>query len=163
LDAIILADLYNSQQDGFFSAYFHGRKHSDLQFFVKPRGAIPSLSPEEVAVINLDPGGEQSGIWYLSHRAAEFDNGKASSEEDKRVVSATDYKIETVIGSNQRFNATATISLEAVNPGDRIIPFDLLPTLRVTRVSLAGQDVPFIQENRKEDAGFYVVLPQPLV
>src|SRR5262249_43686595 len=162
LDAIVLADLYNAKQDGFFSAYLHGRKHSDLQFHVKPRAAIPSLSPEEVSVVNIDPGGEQSGIWYLSHRAGEFDSGKASSEEDKRIVEGAEYRIETVIGSNQRFNATATISLQAVTDGDRVIPFDLLPTLRVTRVSSGGQDVPFIQEGRKEDAGLYVVLPQPM-
>src|SRR5215471_4099501 len=73
LDAMILADLYNPKQDGFFSAYLHGRKHSDLQFHVKPRAAIPGMpSPEEVAVVNVDPGGEQSGIWYLAHRMGEL-------------------------------------------------------------------------------------------
>jgi len=40
----------------------------DLRFLVRPRGAVPEMSsPEEVAVINLDPDGAQEGIWYLSH------------------------------------------------------------------------------------------------
>src|SRR4051794_31704425 len=48
----ILADLYRASQPGFFSAYLHGRKHSELQFHVKPRGAEPRLGPEEVLLVN---------------------------------------------------------------------------------------------------------------
>ena len=37
--------------------------------------------------------------------------------------------------------------------------FGLLPTLRVTRVTdQSGQDLHFIQENRKEDGSFYAIL-----
>src|SRR5262249_25338447 len=54
LTADILADLYNPAQPGFFSAYLHGRSHSDLRFHVRPRGAVKGISsPEEVAVINV--------------------------------------------------------------------------------------------------------------
>src|SRR5271157_1698106 len=35
LEADLLADLLNPRQPGFFSAYLHGRKHSDLPFHVK--------------------------------------------------------------------------------------------------------------------------------
>ncbi len=106
VDADILADLYNPAQPGFFSAYLHGRKHSDLRFMVKPRGVMPDLSPEEVGVINLDPQAEQEGIWYLSHLKREFEQGKASSDEDNRVVRANRYRIETVIAKNDHFTAT---------------------------------------------------------
>jgi hypothetical protein len=162
LDAEALADLLNPKQPGFFSAYLHGRKHSDLRFHVKPRGVIPAISPEEVAVINFDPAGEQDGIWYLAHRMEEFDGGKASSEEDHRVVEAQSYRVETAIGKNDHLAATAEIELRAVSSGDRVIRFGLLPNLRVTRVSAAGQDVPFVQEDRREDGSFYVVMPQAM-
>jgi hypothetical protein len=163
LDAVLLTDLYNPKQEGFFSAYIHGRKHSDLQFHVKPRSAIPGLpSPEEVALVNAEPGSEQGGIWYLSHRLSEFTAGTASSQEENRIVQADSYNIQTTIAKNDRFTAIAEIALQAVTDGDRVIAFDLLPTLRVTKVSAGGQEIPFIQEDRKEDADFYVVLPQPM-
>lgn len=68
VEADLTSDVYNSV-GGSFSAYIHGRKHSDLRFIVRATGATPFLpSPEEVALINFDPGGEQEGIWYLSQR-----------------------------------------------------------------------------------------------
>ncbi len=162
VDADILADLYNPAQPGFFSAYLHGRKHSDLRFMVKPRGVMPDLSPEEVGVINLDPQAEQEGIWYLSHLKREFEQGKASSDEDDRVVRADRYRIETVIAKNDHFTATSEIHVHAVTNGDRVIKFGLLPSLRVTRVSSGGRDVAFVQEDRRLDGSFYAIMPQPM-
>ena len=162
VEADLLADLYNAAARGSFSVFLHGRKHSDLRFAVKPRGVFPSLAPEEVAVVNVDPDADQEGIWYLSHLASEFQNRTANSDEDNRVVEGAAYRIETVIGKNDHLAATAAITIRGVTDGDRVIDFDLLPTLRVTRVSMGGQDIPFIQEDRKHDGSFYVVLPQPL-
>jgi Carboxypeptidase regulatory-like domain/Peptidase family M1 domain len=161
-EADILSALYNPNAGGFFNAYFHGRKHSDLRFSVRPRGVFSQLGPEEVAVVNVDPQNEQEGVWYLSHTLAEFKAGKASSEEDNRVVEGLAYKIETVIGKNDHLAATAAITLRAVVDGTRVINFDLLPSLRVTRVSIGGQDATFIQEDRKHDGSFYVVLPEAM-
>jgi hypothetical protein len=162
LEADLLADLSNPRQPGFFSAYLHGRKHSDLRFHVKPRGVIPDMAPEEVAVINLDPGGEQEGIWYLAHLKDEIVRGTASSSEDHRVVSAESYRIETTIAKNDHFTATTQLKFKAVADGDRVVKFGLLPYLRVTRVSSGGQDVMFIQEPVREDGSLYVVMPQPM-
>ncbi len=163
VEADILADLYNPKQPGFFSAWLHGRKHSDLRFHVKPRGVIPALpSPEEVAIINFDPEGTQEGIWYLSHLRSELEARNASSDEDKRSAQAESYRIETSIGKNDHFTASTELRFRTVIAGDRVLKFGLLPTLRVTRVSMGSEDVPFIQEDRKEDAGFYVVLPRPM-
>ena len=162
LEADLLADLYNPSAPGFFSAYLHGRKYSDLRFAVRPRSVFASLAPEEVAVVNVDPDTEQEGIWYLSHLANEFQLRTASSDEDHRVVEGLSYRIETVIGKNDHLAATASIKLRAVSDGDRVVDFDLLPTLRVTRVSIGGQEIPFIQEDRKHDGNFYMVLPQPM-
>jgi Peptidase family M1 domain len=164
LEADLLTDLYNPHAPAFFSAYLHGRKHSDLRFHVRPRGAFPALedTPEEVAVINLDPEGNQEGVWYLSHLGSEINRHTASSDENKRVVQAIHYKIETAIAKNDHFTATSELQFQAVTDGDRVIKFSLLPNLRVTRVSSGGQDVPFIQEDRKEDGSFYVVMPEPM-
>jgi hypothetical protein len=164
LEADLLTDLYNPHAPGFFSAYLHGRKHSDLRFHVRPRGAFPGMmgTPEEVAVINLDPQGNQEGIWYLSHLGSEITSHKASSDENNRTVQADSYKIDTAIAKNDHFTATTELQFHAVTEGDRVIKFSLLPNLRVDRVSTGGQDVPFIQEDRKEDACFYVVMPEAM-
>src|SRR5262249_52031316 len=127
LEAEVLRDLYNPSYPGFFSAYFHG-KRPDLRFFVKPRGAVPSMpSPEEVGILNMDAGGDADGIWYLSHFASELQSGKASSGENKRSVFAESYKIETAIAGNDKFNASTELHYKAVL-ADRVIQFSLKPT-----------------------------------
>ena len=162
IDAEILADLYYPQQLGFFSAYLHGRKHDDLRFHVKPRGAIPELSPEEVYLNSIMPKGIPDESWYLTHLKGELDARTASSMEDKRAIAAESYKISTVIAKNDHFDASTTLKLRALHDGDRVIPLALTPTLRVLRVLIGGQELPFIQEDKKADAAFYVILPQPL-
>ena len=165
VEAGTLADLYNPKHPGFFSAYITGRQHSHLRFHVKPREAMPALpSPEEVAVINFDPQGEQEGIWYLCHSAEEFAKRTASPHEDKRVVSAQNYRIETVIGKNDHLTAIADFRFRAVSGGDRVVHFDLLPSLRVTRVTTdTQQEAHYIQENRKADGSFSVIMPEPMI
>ena len=161
IEADLLTDLYNPHAVGFFDAYLHGRKHSDLRFFVRPRGAFPELTtPEEVAVINLDPQQPQEGVWYLSHLESELHNHTASSDENKRTVAADRYRIETAIARNDHFTATTELQFHAVTEGDRVVKFSLLPNLRVARVTSGGREIAFIQEDRKEDGSFYVVMPE---
>ena len=160
VEADLLADLYNPAQAGFFSAYLHGRSHTDLRFHVRPRGALASLpAPEEVAVFNVDPGAVADGIWCLCHLKGELEKGTASSAENKRTVRADSYKIDTAIASNDHFHGSTGLSYTATG-SDRVIKFALRPTLRVSRVSSSGKDVDFVQEDKKEDGTLYVILPE---
>ena len=164
IDAQLLAELYNPRYAGSFAAYLHGRKHAGLRFLIKPRGALPSLGPDEVALINLDPDGSQDGIWYLSHRVTEWLRRTADSAEDKRIVATEHYWIDTVLGKHERLTATADIRFRALRDGDRVIDFDLLPNLRVSRVTSDGtKEIGFIQEGPRSDGSFYVVLPEATV
>jgi hypothetical protein len=164
VEADLLTDLYNPKASGFFDVYLHGRKHADLRFQVGPRGAFPALmdTPEEVAVINLDPEAQQEGIWYLSHPEREITGHTASSDQNNRMVQADRYRIDTVIGRNDHFTASTDLQFHAVTDGDRVIKFSLVPSLRVERVTMGGADVPFIQEDRKQDGSFYVVMPESM-
>jgi hypothetical protein len=162
VDADLLAAHYNDKHPPFMNAYIHGKKHKDLRFFLRPRvGAIPQLdSSEEVALINYNPDGMDDGIWYLEHLKSEYMKGTASSNEDRRLFATHGYKIETIIAKNQHLFSTATITFEPQIPGERVLKFGLLPNLRVTRVvDQDGQDLYFVQESRKEDGSFYVILP----
>lgn len=163
VDADVLAAIYNRSHPEFFNAYLRGKKHKDLRFFVRTRvGALPQLdSPEEVALINYDVEGMSEGIWYLAHLQTEYANHMASSVEERRLFATHRYKIETVIAKNKHLFSTATITFEALIPGERVMKFGLLPNLRVTRVrDELGQNLYFVQEGRKEDGSFYAILPQ---
>ena len=163
VDADLLAGVYNPSHPPFFNAYIHGRKHKDLRFFVRSRvGAIPQLdSPEEVALLNFDPEAMDDGIWYLSHMLGEFVSHRASSNEDRRLFATHSYKIETIISKNDHLFSTASISFEPLLAGERVLKFGLLPNLRVSRVTDdQSQDIYYVQESRKEDGSFYVILPR---
>ena len=163
VDADVLAGIYNPQHPPFLNAYIHGKKHKDLRFFVRARvGALPQLdSPEEVALINYDPDGMDDGVWYLAHLQAEYVSRNARSTEDRRLFATIGYKIETVISKNDHLFSTATITVQPLVAGERILKFSLLPNLRVTRATDdQGQNIYYIQESRKEDGSFYLILPK---
>jgi hypothetical protein len=164
VDADLMAAFYNPLHPEFFNAYLRGKKHKDLRFFVRTRvGALPQLdSPEEVTLVNYDPEGMEDGIWYLAHLKSEYLGHTASSGEDRRLFATRRYKIETVISKNEHLFGTATITFEALLNGERVLKFGLLPNLRVTRVTdEQAQPLYWIQESRKEDGSFYVILPKP--
>src|SRR5437016_8250679 len=163
VDADVLAAIYNPKHPSFFNAYMHGTPHKDLRFFLRNRvGAIPQMdSPEEVALVNCNGGGMDDGIWYFQHLKSELVDRTASSQQDKRLFATRRYNIETVIGKNNHLFSRAAITFEPLVSGERVLKFGLLPTLRVTRVTgERGQDLQFIQENRKEDGSFYAVLDE---
>ncbi len=166
LDAEILADLYNPKQAGFFTAYMRGKKYDDLRFFFRPRAALQDLGPEEVGLTYDDVAKPESGVWYLAHTSSEY-SGSASlsgrSLEEKRVVDVESYRIQSEIGKNEHLTAKAGVTFRCVTEGDRVINFDLLPSLRVKSVRAEGRDISFIQEDRKGDATFHVVMPEPMV
>ncbi len=162
VEAEILTDLYDPQHAGFFTGFIHGHKYNDLRFYLSPRGAT-DMSPEEVALVCHDPEKREDGIWYMAHTLVEYANGRPRSDEDKRSIHAENYRIETQIGGNDHLTATTEFQFRAVVGGERVLKFSLLPALRVSSIKTGQQNVPFIQEDQKKDAGLYVILPEPTV
>lgn len=159
IEAELLGEIY-SGSGGSFRAYLHGRKHSDLRFILSPTGAMPFLpSPEEVGVMNVDPGGEQEGIWYLSHLESEWKAAQANSDEDRRMFKPDHYRIEMAVGRGGRLTSICDVKVKAARKGARVIGFGLLQDLRVARVKYQDREIPFIQENRNRDGSFWVILP----
>ena len=163
LEAQVLAELYNPAHAGSFMALLHAHKHPQMRFLIRPQGAIPSMGPEEVALINVDPGDEQDGIWYMSHTVAEIRAHTYSSNEEKHVIAPEHYDMDVHVGKNDHLAAKATLRFKAVRDGDRVIAFSLLPHLRVSSASLDGKTIDFIQEGVKQDAELSLILPQATV
>ena len=165
VDVDVLAAVYNpAPEHSFFQAYIHGEKHKDLRLYVRARGgAIPGMdSPEEVGLINFDPESLDDGIWYLAHAQAEYPAHLASSHQERRFVVVRKFKVETVLGNNDHLTSVATVTFEPLVAGERVVRFELLPNLRVSRVSGADSaEISYVQESRKGDGSFYVILPKP--
>jgi Peptidase family M1 domain/Carboxypeptidase regulatory-like domain len=163
VDADILAGLYNGSHPPLFAAYIRGTQHKGLRFTVREHGgAIPQIdSPEETALLNYAPGALDDGIWYMAHLKREYEAGSANSQEERRFFAAKKFTIETEIGKNKHLTSVATIDLQPVVAGERIIKFRLLPNLRVSRISDEfGRNLYYIQESPKADGSLYVVLPE---
>jgi len=163
MEAEVLSGLYNPARPTMFNAFLQGQDFKDLRFFLRGQGALPDMpSPEEVALLSVDPGENNDGILYHSHLAKELLSG-APPKEDKRPVQAEKYTIETHIENSRRLSATAKVEFSGLLEGERVIKFGLLPDLRVSSVQdAAGTQIPFIQEDRKQDGSLYIILPAPL-
>jgi hypothetical protein len=154
-----LYDIYNPAHEGFFNAFIDGKRFNKLVFLVEPFGA-PGATPEEVALFSY--GETDGGLWTAFHRAEELKNGTASSAEDRRIIDITHHEIDAAI-KGTHLTVTDRITLRNLLPGTRVIPFDLVRTLRVTKVQDAdGNDLSFVQENKDDDADFGVILPKRL-
>ena len=160
LDLRLLQDVLSPAQGGYFLAAVHGRKNSHLFFVIDPHG-VTELAPEEVALLNWD---EQAVTWPLAfHRAAEYASGKPSGNERNGAYRITSEDLDVTIEKNGFLTALATVEISAEQDGVAVIPLDLYPTLRVSKVeSGKGEALDYVQEKKEDDPDFGVVLAEPL-
>jgi len=150
-----LADLYAPERPGFFMAFPGGGRFDRLAYVVDPLG-IPDVAPEEVALFNFSEG--EGGIWAAFHLVDEYQTGKATSAEDRRLYDITRHEIGMTIRPT-RMIGSDRVTLRALAGGFRVVPFNLFKTLRVSRVvDDQGQPLAFVQEDKDQDADFGVVL-----
>lgn len=154
-----LVDLYNPNRPGFFTAFINGKRYSKLILQYDALG-IPQVSPEEVLLSSY--GDTDRGLWTAFHRADEYANGTASTDEDHRIYDITHHEIDGAIRGT-KFVANDTVTLRVLDNGARVLPFRLFSPLRVSRVrDEEGKDLTFVQQNKDEDADFGVIFPKPL-
>lgn len=165
LEARILEDVLSSEPGGFFLAFVHGKKYNDKEIFAidlhgAPDFGIP-VSPEEVELVTYDSN--KLGAWAAFHLAREYKDGKAMSSQKNGVISIEHQQLDTTMEKNANLVGKATTSFVAMTNGLKVVPFDLFHTLRVQNVTgEGGQPLAFIQEDKKDDADFYVILPKAL-
>ena len=152
LEARILEDVLSPEPGGFFVAFVHGKRYNGQELFA----IDPHSSSDQVVFMTYDYN--KFGVWAgfsLSQR-----NG---GEALRNRMHIEHQQLDTTIEKNANLTGKAATTFVALINGLRVVPFDLFQTLRVGSVtSDGGQALPFIQEDKNDDADFAVVLPRPL-
>jgi hypothetical protein len=159
IDLRTLDDLYEPEAPGFFIAFPGGGQFNKLVYIMDPRG-IPEVTPEEVALESYSE--TAGGIWTAFHLENEYKNGTATNSQERRIYDITRHEIEGTIRGT-RLIAKDLVTLRALTPKVRVLPFNLYKSLRVSHVTdEQGHELSFIQESKDDDPDFGVVLAQAL-
>jgi hypothetical protein len=162
LDGRILQDVLSSEPGGLFVAFVHGKNYDDREIFlIDPHGAAElerSVYPEEVEFLTYDEN--KFGIWAAFHYSAEYKNNTALSSQQNSVIQIEHQQLETTIEKSAELTGKATTTFASRVNGLRVVPFDLFQKLRVQSVTgEGGKPLSFIQEDKNDDATFFVILP----
>lgn len=165
LDSRLLEDVLSTRQGGFFAAFIKGKKYSDKMIYqVDPEGISKlfrdNMSPEEVGLYTWDDNRE--GIWASFHFSSEYAAHIANSAEQNYPFTVQHQKLDTTIAKSAHLDGMAETKITALQDGVRVLGFELFRTLRVENVTGEGQQLPFIQEDKDQDADFAVILPREL-
>lgn len=155
VDLRTLTALYSRERSGYFMAFPGGGRFDKLVYVVDQLG-VSEVAPEEVALISFSE--PEQGIWAAFHLAGEYQNGTASSSEDRRLYDITRHEIQATIRGT-RIIASDRVTLKVLSNGARVFPFNLYKSLRVARVvDEQGQQLSFVQEDKDQDPDFGVIL-----
>jgi hypothetical protein len=164
LEARLLQDVLGTEPGGFFLAFIHGKHYNGKTIYaLDPRGApdlIEPVAPEEVELLTWDEN--KAGVWAAFHLSDEYKTGKAVGNQANEVIQIQHQQLDTIIEKTANLIGKATTTFVSRVSGLRVVPFDLFASLRVQQVTGEGKPLPFIQEDKKEDADFAVILPKPL-
>ncbi len=160
LDLRLLQDVLSPAPGGYFLAAIHGKGSQHLFFQYDPRGAS-GIAPEEVGLLRINDWG---GAYLLAfHRAEEYANGIPTGSERNAAFSIPKEDLDITIERNGFLTGLATAEIHADQDGVAVVPLNLYPTLRVSKVETAdGDPHDFVQEKKEDDPDFAVVLRHPL-
>jgi hypothetical protein len=151
LEARILEDVLSSAPGGLFVAFVHGKRYNSKELFT----IDPHSSSDQVELETYDEA--KLGVWM----------GYSLSQRDKSArrnrIHIEHQQLDTTIEKSANLSGKASTEFVSLIDGLRVVPFDLFRTLRVTSVTGdSGVPLPFIQEDKNNDANFAVILPKPL-
>ena len=160
LDLRLLQDALSPAPGGYFLAAIHGKKFAHL-FFNFDANGVGGIEPEEVLLMSR---GEWGNTYLLAfHRAAEYANGTASGDEHNAAYRILNEELDTSIEKSGFLSSIARVEIQAEQDGVAVVPLDLYPTLRVSKVETGkGEALDFVQEKKEDDPDFGVVLAHTL-
>ena len=152
LESRILEDLLSSQPGGLFVAFIHGKKYNGQELY----SIDPHESGDQVTLATYDEN--KLGEWASFRMAGDHRPGSVG-----RPIAIQHQQLDTTLEKSANLIGKANTEFVAHLNGMRVVPFDLFPSLRVRSVKTAdGQPLPFIQEDKNDDADFSVILPKEL-
>ena len=164
LEGRILEDLLSPEPGGLFVAFIHGKRYNGQELYViDPHGSHLGwpVAPEEVEFMTYDEN--KFGCWAAFHFSDEYKKGTASGTQKNWWVQIEHEQLDTEIEKNAHLNGKATTTFVAVSNGVRVVHLNLFHTLRVQGVTGENnQPLAFIQEDKNDDAQFFVILPKAL-
>jgi hypothetical protein len=119
------------------------------------------LAPEEVALLSWN----EWGLAYPAafHMASDLDRTGGDAQERNAAYRINSEDLDVSIERSGLLSGLATVHVTADVDGVAVIPFNLYPTLRVSRVETEkGEPLDFVQEKKDDDSDFGVVLTAPL-
>jgi len=151
LEARILEDVLSPAPGRLFVAFVHGKRYNGKELFT----IDPHSSSDQVELETYDEA--KFGTWM----------GYSLSQRDKSVsrnrIHIEHQQLDTTIEKSANLSGKAATKFVSLIDGLRVVPLELFPSLRVDRVAAdGGQALPFIQEDKHDDADFAVILPKPL-
>jgi hypothetical protein len=154
VDLRMLADVLSGAQGQFFLASMHmssGLTAKNLLFEVDPEGTAHA-SPDQVELATWSDVELQPWVAYKMDHA----DAKAAGNR----VRVTDERLDVTIDHSALMKCSAEPTMKVLRDGVRVVRLNLYPTLRVSAVySESGQPLDFVQEDRKLDPDFGVILP----
>lgn len=169
----VLQDVLSTEPGGFFAAFIKGNKYSKKELYIIDPHGVPGiaprnlpdlrLAPEEVGFLTYEDQFGKFGVWAAFHFSGEYSTGKATGSQENGIIHVEHQKLDTTIDRSGRLTGTATTTFVALANSLRVVELNLFPTLQVNSVTAADeQQLPFIQEDKKEDPQFAVILPKAL-
>jgi hypothetical protein len=162
LDARILEDVVDTGPGGLFVAFVHGERYDGkLLYIMDPNGA-PNVAPEQVELTTS--AATKAGIWAAFPFSSDYKSRLGLGATAASRMHIEDQRLDTTIEGNAFLSGKATTTFAALTGGCRVFPFDLYSTLRVESVlGSDGQPLSFVQEDKNDDADFYVIFPKPFI
>jgi hypothetical protein len=152
LDSRILEDVLSPEPGGLFIAFIRGKRYNGQELYT----IDPHEGHDQVDFMTYDEN--KFGDW------ASFPmSGGGRKGAIGQPIRIEHQQLETTLEKNANLIGKSKTTFTAGLNGVRVVPFDLFRTLRVRGVTTAdGQPLPFIQEDKNDDAQFAVILPKPL-
>ena len=160
LDLRLLQGVLSPAQSDYFMAAIHGKQHSHMIYTLDPYGE-GEVEPEEVSLMNWNDWGPSYPTAF--RRASDVAFRSGDSNHRITPYHADNEDLDVSIEKNGLLTGLATVHIVADQDGVAFVPFNLYPTLRVSRVETEKSEaLDYVQEKKDEDSDFGVVLAQPL-
>ena len=151
LEARLLEEVLSTEPRGFFFAFVHGKRYEDKEVF------------------EIDPNDNESQVDFWTFNENKWGNWASFSFTEPHpnnlvghVMRIEHNALDTTFEKNGALSGKATTTFVSLRNGLRVVPFSLFPSLRVQSVTADGQPLSFIQEDKKDDPQFVVILPKSL-